>query len=81
MAEDGRVMYNEFSDNGAHSAEWFKVVKNFLKLAFAGDRREAKCWCNRCQNRRMLPEYELCGHIAKHGFILNYLVWDKHGEV
>jgi hypothetical protein len=29
----------------------------------------------------MLPEYELCGHIAKHGFMPNYLVYDKHGEV
>jgi hypothetical protein len=49
-------MYDRFSDKGAHSAEWFEVTKNFLKLAFAGDRREAKCPCNRCQNRIMLSE-------------------------
>jgi hypothetical protein len=41
------MMYGRFSDNGAHSAEWFEVAKNFLKLAFASDRREAKCPCNR----------------------------------
>jgi hypothetical protein len=29
----------------------------------------------------MLFEYEMCGHIAKHGFLLNYLVWHQHGEV
>jgi hypothetical protein len=74
-------MYDEFSDKGAHSTEWFEVAKNFLKLAFASDRREVKCPCNRCQNRRMLSEYEMSGHIAKHGFIPNYLVWHQHGEV
>jgi hypothetical protein len=29
----------------------------------------------------MLSEYEMSGHIAKHGFIPNYLVWHHHGEV
>jgi hypothetical protein len=42
------VMYDGFSDKGAHSAEWFEVAKNFLKLAFAGDHRESKCLCKRC---------------------------------
>jgi hypothetical protein len=27
-------MYDGFNDKGAHSAEWFEIVKNFLKLAF-----------------------------------------------
>jgi hypothetical protein len=34
------VMYNEFSDKGAHSAKWVEITKDFLKLAFAGDHRE-----------------------------------------
>jgi hypothetical protein len=29
----------------------------------------------------MLSEYEMSGHIAKHGFMPNYLVWQQHGEV
>jgi hypothetical protein len=29
----------------------------------------------------MLPEYEMAGHIAKHRFMPNYLVWHQHGEV
>jgi hypothetical protein len=74
-------MYDRFSDKGAHFAEWFEIVKNFLKLAFAGDHREAKCPCNRCRNRRILFEYEMSGHIAKHEFIPNYLVWHQHGVV
>jgi hypothetical protein len=48
MSEDLQVMYDRFSDKGAHFAKWFEIAKNFLKLAFAGDRREAKCPCNRC---------------------------------
>jgi hypothetical protein len=81
MAEDRWAMYDGFSDKGAHSAEWFEIAKNFLKLAFAGDHREAKFPCNRCQNRRMLSKYEMSHHIAKHRFMLNYLVWHQHGEV
>jgi hypothetical protein len=81
MAKDWRAMYDGFSDKGAHSVEWFKIAKNFLKLAFAGDRRKAKYPCNRCWNRRMLYEYEMSGHIAKHEFMSNYLVWHQHGEV
>jgi hypothetical protein len=74
-------MYNRFNNKGAHSAEWFDIAKNFLKLAFAGDHREVNCLCNRCRNRRILPEYEMPGHIAKHRFMQNYLVWHQHGEV
>jgi hypothetical protein len=29
----------------------------------------------------MLFEYEMSGHIAKHGFMPNYLVWHQHGEL
>jgi hypothetical protein len=47
------MMYDGFNDKGAHSAEWLKVAKNFLMLTFASARCEAKCPCNRCQNRRM----------------------------
>jgi hypothetical protein len=64
MAKDRQAMYDRFSDKGAHSAKWLDIVKNFLKLAFAGQHREAKCPCNRCRNRRMLSEYEMSSHIA-----------------
>jgi hypothetical protein len=54
----------------------------FLRsIAFASDRHEAKCSCNKCWNRRMLSKYEMSGHIAKHGFMPNYLLWHQHGEV
>jgi hypothetical protein len=81
MAEDQQVMYDGFSDKGADSAEWFEIAKNFLKLAFTGDHREVKCPCNRCRNRRLLYKNEMSGHIAKHGFMSNYLVWHQRGEV
>jgi hypothetical protein len=48
MVEEQQVMYDGFSDKGAYSTEWFEVVKNFLKLAFASDYHEAKCPCNSC---------------------------------
>jgi hypothetical protein len=81
MVDDRWVMYDGFSDKGAYSAEWFEIAKNLLKLAFTGDRHEAKCLCNWYQNKRMLSKYDIFGHIARHGFMLNYLVWYQHGEV
>jgi hypothetical protein len=81
IAKDWRMMYNGFSDKGADSIEWFEIAKNLLKLTFTGYHHEVKCTCNRCRNRRMLPEYEMSGHIAKHRFMPNYLVWHRHGEV
>jgi hypothetical protein len=29
----------------------------------------------------MLSEYEIFAHLAKKGFISNYLLWKQHGEV
>jgi hypothetical protein len=42
MADDRWVMYDRFNYKGVHTVEWFEVAKNFLKLAFVGDCREAK---------------------------------------
>jgi hypothetical protein len=37
MANDQWMMYDGFSDKGAHSGKWFEIEKNFLKLTFVGD--------------------------------------------
>jgi hypothetical protein len=66
-------MYDRFSGTGKHSTEWVQITKEFLKLSFAGGCREASCPCSRCENRRMLSEYEMSTHIAKERFMLNYL--------
>jgi hypothetical protein len=81
MAVERRVMYDGFSDTGKQFAEWVRIIKEFLKLAFTGGRREASCPCSRCENRRMLSEYEMSAHLHKKGFISNYLLWHQHGEV
>jgi hypothetical protein len=52
-----------------------------LKLAFAGGYREASCPCGRCVNKRILLEYEISTHLAKKGFMSNYLLWHQHGKV
>jgi hypothetical protein len=81
MADDQWVMYDGFSDKGAHSIEWFQIAKYFPKLVFAGNYHEGKCLCNRCQNRRIMSEFEMTDHIVKQRFMLNYMVWHQHGEV
>jgi hypothetical protein len=52
-----------------------------LKLAFVGGCRETSYPCSRCENRRMLSEYEMSDHLAKKRFMTNYLLWHQHGEV
>jgi phage terminase large subunit GpA-like protein len=81
MADQRWAMYDGLSDTGKHSTEWVQITKEFLKLAFAGDRREVSFPCSRCENRRMLSEYEMSPHLAKKEFMSNYLLWHKHGEV
>jgi hypothetical protein len=74
-------MYGRFSDTSKHSAKWVWITKEFLKLAFAGGRREASCPCSRCENKKMLSKDEMLAFLAKKGFMSNYLLWHQHGEV
>jgi hypothetical protein len=75
MADERRTMHDRFNDTGKHSTKWVRITKEFLKLAFTSGRREASCLCSRCENIRMLSEYEMSGHLAKKGFMKNYLLW------
>jgi hypothetical protein len=75
MADDRWVMYDGFSDTSKHSAERVWITKEFLNLAFASRHHEASYPCIRCENRRMLSEYEMSAHLAKNGFMSNYLLW------
>jgi hypothetical protein len=81
MADERRAMYDRFSDTSKHSAEWVQITKEFLMLAFVGGHHEASCPCSRWENRRMLSEYEMSGHLAKKEFMAKYLLWHQHGEV
>jgi hypothetical protein len=81
MADECRAMYDGFSDTGKHYIEWAWITKEFLKLSFAGGCREASCLYSRCENRRMLLEYEISAHLAKKVFMSNYLLWHQHREV
>jgi hypothetical protein len=81
MIDERRVMYDGLSDTGKHSAEWVRITKEFLKLAFASGHHDVSYSCSRCENRRMLSEYDMSAHLAKKGFMLNYLLLHQHGEV
>jgi hypothetical protein len=78
MANELWVTYDGFSDTGKYSVEWVRITKKFLKLAFAGGRREASCPCNRCENRRIMLEYEMSAHQCHRTL---YLLWHQHEEV
>jgi hypothetical protein len=71
-------MYDGFRDTVKHSVESVQITKEFLKLAFTGGRCEANCPCSSCENRMMFLEYEISAHLAKNGFMSNYLLWHQH---
>jgi hypothetical protein len=81
MADDQRAIYDRFSDTDKYSTEWVQITKEFLKLAFTDGHREVNCPCGRCENKRLLSKYEMFAHLAKKGFMLNYILWHQHGEV
>jgi hypothetical protein len=81
MADERWAMFDGFSDTGKHSAEWVRITKEFLKLAFASGSHETSYPYSRCENRRILSEYEMSSHLAKKGFMSNYLLWHQHREV
>jgi hypothetical protein len=81
MGDKRRAMYDRFSDTGKHSAEWVRFTKEFSKLTFASGHHDVSCPCSRCENRRMLLEYEMSAHLAKTGFMSNYVLWHQHGEL
>jgi hypothetical protein len=81
MADDRRAMYDRFSKKSGHSAEWVRIVKEFLNQAFAGYCHVAKCLSTICQNYRFLNQDEVQVHLCQEGFMPNYLVWRDHGEV
>jgi hypothetical protein len=81
MVDERWAMYDGFSDTGKHFVEWVRITKEFLKLAFAGGHRETSWPCGRYENRRILSDYEISAHLAKKGFMSNYLLWHQHREV
>jgi hypothetical protein len=81
MANEQRAMYGGFSDISKYSAKWVQITKEFLKLAFVSGHREKSCSCSRCENKRMLSEYDMSAHLSKKEFMTNYLLWYQHREV
>jgi hypothetical protein len=81
MVDERQIMYDRFIYSGKHFTEWVQITKEFLKLAFDVSYRKASCPCSRCENRRILFEYEIYAHLAKKGFMSNYLVWHQHRGV
>jgi hypothetical protein len=65
MTDQRWATYDGFRNTDKHSTEWVQIIKEFLKLAFAGGHREASCPCIRCENRRILSKYEMSAHLAK----------------
>jgi hypothetical protein len=80
MDDERRAMYDGFSDTGKHGAEDLDH-QGVLEVSFCWWPREVSCPYSKCENRRMLSEYEISAHLGKKGFMLNYLLWHKHGEV
>ena len=75
-------MYEGWSKDGAHSKEWQEVAQSFLQHAFSvATGTVVPCPCKKCQNRVYCEKHEIEEHLCRRGFMPNYLVWRRHGEL
>ena len=82
MGDDRSVMYDGWRKDGAHSKEWQAVAQSFLQHAFSvAPGIVVSCPCNYCQNRVYHEKHEIEQHLCRWGFMPNYLVWRRHGEL
>jgi hypothetical protein len=66
------------------TSAWIQGLDSFLKAAMAN--RSPKglmcCPCSVCENKKEFRKREtLWNHLALNGFMSNYSLWTKHGEV
>ena len=66
------------------TSAWIQGLDSFLKAAMAN--RSPKglmyCPCNVCENKKEFRKRDtLWNHLALNGFMSNYSLWTKHGEV
>jgi len=77
-----------YSSNKGDVVSYFKRVTEFTEAAaqYASRQSEAAiyCPCKDCKNEAMYPCSDrgtICFHLLKNGFMKNYYIWTKHGEI
>ena len=77
-------MDQQWMHGSRSTSAWIQGLDSFLKAAMAN--RSPKglmcCPCSVCENKKKFRKRDtLLNHLALNGFMSNYTIWTKHGEV
>jgi hypothetical protein len=82
MCDDQRWMYDGWQKNKVPSDEWVMNAQAFVDHAFSiSTCKVVKCPCSRCRNFYCQKKLDMAQHLYRDGFMPNYEVWSKHGEL
>ena len=76
-------MYQRREMGGSISTHFLNGVNVFVEFALSniGNDVEIRCPCSRCKLLKHLVPNMVRIHLRQYGFVTNYLVWDRHGEI
>ena len=76
-------MYQRREISGAISEHFLKGVQVFIEFAISNiaNDEEIRCPCSRCKLLNYLEPNMAKVHLRQFGFVPNYLLWDRHGEI
>ena len=76
-------MYQRREMGGSISKHFLNGVNVFVEFALSniGNDVEIRCTCGRCKFLKHLVPNMVRIHLRQYGFVTNYLVWDRHGEI
>ena len=79
---DRSWMYKRRETDGTINKHFINGVSVFIDFALSnnGNDVEIRCPCSRCKLLKHLIPQMVRVHLHQYGFMLNYLVWDRHGE-
>ena len=80
---DRSWMYQRREINGAISEHFLKGVQVFIEFAISNiaNDEEIRCPCSRWKLLNYLVPNIAKVHLRQYGFVPNYLLWDRHGEI
>ena len=83
FVDQRRWMYQRKGLRGSIKEDFYNGINVFVEFALSnnGNDPEIRCPCSRCRHLKYLLPDIVKVHLCQHGFIPEYYVWDRHGEV
>ena len=77
-------MYTRLNADGIINKDFVDGVESFIAYACkqlgTSNVTELRCPCKKCHNWKLLKLDDVRVHLFRKGFVLEYYVWNRHGE-